>query len=82
MKELHPAKRFVFPALSIAASLFMIYSAFAAYGIKAIYYLIVFAPIMIVGFLFYRDENGVKLLDRIVSRVKEKLSEKENKEIK
>ncbi len=57
-KDLHPFKRFVLPSLSICAALFMIYSAFAAYKLQAIYYLIIFALIMLVGLLFYRDEKG------------------------
>ena len=69
-KDLPPVKRFVFPALSLGACAFMIYSAFAAYKIQAIYYLIVFTVIMLIGFLFYRDENGVKALDRLVVKVK------------
>lgn len=79
-KDLSPTKRFVFPALSLAACGFMIYSAFAAYKIQAVYYLVVFAVIMLVGIPFYRDENGVKLFDKLVSRVKEKLAEKESKD--
>ena len=39
-KELHPVKRFVFPALSLLACGFMIYSAFVAYDIKVFYYLL------------------------------------------
>ena len=79
-KDLSPVKRFVFPSLSLAACAFMIYSAFAAYKIQAIYYLIVFAVIMLVGLLFYRDESGVKALDKLIGKVKEKLAEKDNKE--
>ena len=57
-KDLHPVKRFVFPALSIAACLFMIFSAFYAYKIQAFYYLFIFAAIMLVGLMFYRDKKG------------------------
>ena len=57
-RDLSPVKRFVFPSLSIAACVFMIYSAFAAYKIQAIYYLIVFTVIMLIGLMFYRDKKG------------------------
>ncbi len=63
-KDLHPVKRFVLPSLSIAASLFMIYCAFAAYQLDAIYYLIVFAVIMIIGLFFYRDKKGKSLIHK------------------
>lgn len=57
-KELHPVKRFVLPACSIAACLFMIFCAFYAYKVQAFYYLIVFAVIMLIGLMFYRDSKG------------------------
>lgn len=61
-KDLHPIKRFVFPSLSLVACGFMIYSAFAAYKVQAIYYLLIFALIMIVGICFYRDKKGKSLI--------------------
>ena len=61
-KELHPVKRFVLPSLSIAACLFMIFCAFYAYKIQAFYYLFIFALIMLVGLLFYRDNKGRSML--------------------
>ena len=64
-KDLHPVKRFVFPALSIAACLFMIFSAFYAYKIQAFYYLFIFAAIMIIGLMFYRDNKGRSVIYRI-----------------
>ena len=57
-KGLHPIKRFVFPALSIVACLFMIFCAFYAYKIQAVYYLLIFAIIMFIGLMFYRDKKG------------------------
>lgn len=63
-RNLHPVKRFVFPSLSIAACLFMIYSAFAAYKIQAVYYLIVFTAIMLIGLMFYRDSKGRSVIYR------------------
>ena len=64
-KDLHPVKRFVFPSLSIAACLFMIFSAFYAYKIQAFYYLFVFAAIMIIGLMFYRDKKGRSLIYKL-----------------
>lgn len=64
-KELHPVKRFVFPSLSIGACLFMIFSAFYAYKLQAFYYLFIFALIMLVGLMFYRDKKGRSVIYRI-----------------
>ena len=64
-KDLHPVKRFVFPALSIAACLFMIFCAFYAYKLQAFYYLFVFAIIMLVGLMFYRDKKGKSVIYRL-----------------
>lgn len=64
-KELHPVKRFVFPAISIGACLFMIFSAFYAYKLQAFYYLFVFAVIMLVGLCFYRDKKGRSVIYKI-----------------
>ncbi len=63
-KDLHPVKRFVFPSLSIAACLFMIFSAFYAYKIQALYYLIIFTIIMLIGLMFYRDKKGKSFIYR------------------
>ena len=54
----HPAKRFLLPALSIASCLFMIFCAFYAYKIQAFYYLFIFAIVMLIGLMFYRDKKG------------------------
>ena len=53
-RELNGFKRFVMPALAVAGSCFMVYAAFAAYGMTVCYYLIVFAVIMVIGNFFYR----------------------------
>ncbi len=45
-------KRFVLPALAICGSLFMVYSAVMAHKFSVIYYLIVFAAIMLTGKFF------------------------------
>ena len=64
-KGLHPVKRFVFPALSIMACLFMIFSAFYAYKVQAFYYLIVFTVLMLIGLMFYRNKKGKSIIYRI-----------------
>ena len=64
-KDLHPVKRFVFPALSIGACLFMIFSAFYAYKLQAFYYLFIFAIIMLVGLMFYRDKKGRSVIYKL-----------------
>jgi APA family basic amino acid/polyamine antiporter len=64
-KDLHPVKRFIFPALSICSSCFMIYAAFLAYKIEAIYYLLVFTLIMLIGLMFYRNKKGKSVIYRI-----------------
>ena len=64
-KDLHPVKRFVFPALSVGACLFMIFSAFYAYKIQAFYYLFVFAVIMLIGLCFYRDKKGRSVIYKL-----------------
>ena len=64
-KGLHPVKRFVFPALSITACLFMIFCAFYAYKVQAFYYLIVFTVLMLIGLMFYRNNKGKSIIYRI-----------------
>ena len=64
-KGLHPVKRFVFPALSIMACLFMIFCAFYAYKVQAFYYLIVFTVLMLIGLMFYRNKKGKSIIYRI-----------------
>lgn len=48
------SKRFLFPVLAIAGSLFMVYACINAHGIGCVWYLIVFAVIMAIGLLFMR----------------------------
>ena len=61
-KDLHPVKRFVLPAISIGACLFMIFCAFYAYKIQAMYYLLIFAVIILIGLMFYRDSKGRSMI--------------------
>ena len=78
-KGLHPVKRFVLPSLSIAACLFMIFSAFYAYKVQAFYYLTVFAIIMIVGAAFYRNDEGVALYSLIKNKLTKQNTEQTDK---
>ncbi len=55
-KEQHAAKRFVMPILGICGCLFMVYAAIAAHGQAVLWYLLVFAVIMLVGMLL-RGKN-------------------------
>ena len=59
-KDLNPMKRIIMPVLSILGCVFMIIAAFFAHGISAIYYLIVFAVIMLIGILFAPHQHGAK----------------------
>lgn len=67
-KDLHPVKRFVLPVLAIICCVFMCYCAFNAYkSAGQIYsYLLVFAIIMIIGFLFSNDFKNI--LDNIKAK--------------
>jgi APA family basic amino acid/polyamine antiporter len=56
-KDLGVFKRFVMPVLSILGCIFMVIAAFFAHGMAVLYYLIVFAVIMLIGFGF-RGKNA------------------------
>lgn len=60
-KDLHPVKRFVFPILTIISSLFMMIAAVFAHGIGVVWYLIVFAVIMAIGFCFYKRKKTTQI---------------------
>jgi APA family basic amino acid/polyamine antiporter len=51
-RDLGTFKRFVMPALSILSCLFLVLAAFLAHRMAAVYYLIIFAIIMLIGALF------------------------------
>lgn len=51
-------KRFVFPTLAVSASIFMVIAAFASHRSEALYYLIVFAVIMLFGIPFLSDKKA------------------------
>lgn len=53
----NPMRRYVLPALAVVACVFMMYCAYCAYGIQCLYYLIVFAIVMIVGALFIKEKK-------------------------
>lgn len=53
-KDLNPLKRFVLPALSIVGIGVIIYASIDKHGIKNVWYLAVFAVIMLIGYLVSR----------------------------
>jgi len=57
-----PLRRYVMPAIAVVACLFMVFCAIVAYGIQCIYYLIIFAAIMLIGLCFMKDKtiNGAQ----------------------
>ena len=54
-KDLGTVKRFVMPALAVLSCLFMIVAACFAHGMSVVYYLIIFAAIILIG-VFYRKK--------------------------
>jgi APA family basic amino acid/polyamine antiporter len=44
------------PLLGVCGCLFMVYAAFAGYGMTVFFYLIVFAVFMVAGNCFYRKK--------------------------
>lgn len=56
-KDLNKFQRFVMPTLGIFSCLFMLYCAYAAYGVQCWYYLIVFAAIMLIGVCFMKQKS-------------------------
>ena len=52
-KGLHPFKRFVMPALSLASCVFMIVAAIFAHGTGVVWYLAVFTVLMLCAVPFY-----------------------------
>lgn len=66
-KDFNKFQRFVMPALGIAACVFMLYCAVAAYGIQCAYYLLVFAVIMLIGVFFMKEKSiGVVETEKVV----------------
>lgn len=56
-KKLGIFKRFIAPALAVCACIFMIIAAWYAHGMAVVYYLIVFAVIMIAGLLLMNPKS-------------------------
>lgn len=56
-KELSPVKRFVAFPLAIAGSLFMIVAAIFAHKMNVVWYLLVFAVFMAVGWFFRKEKQ-------------------------
>ena len=67
-KGVNPFKRFVLPGLATVCCGFMVYCAFAAYKMDAVYYLIVSCVILLIGMLFYRNKEGKTVLQRICKK--------------
>ena len=55
-KSLNTFQRYVAPIAGIAACVFMLFCTYKAYGIQCLYYLIVFAVIMLIGVFFYKKK--------------------------
>lgn len=55
-KGLNGFQRFFMPVLAICGCGFMIYAAFAGYGVTVFYYLIIYAAVMATGYCFYRKK--------------------------
>jgi len=55
-RELNGFKRFVMPLLALCGCVFMVYAAFAGYGVKVYYYLAIYVVFMLVGNCFYRKK--------------------------
>ena len=61
--DLSPFRRFVMPALALCSCGFMVYAAFAGYGVTVLYYLGVYAVVMGIGWLFDRRKKIHKPAD-------------------
>lgn len=59
-KTLSFFKRFIVPVVAMIACLFMVYAAIIAHGMDTVYYLIVFAIVMIAATPFYRKEEAIE----------------------
>lgn len=57
-KDLSTMKRLVMPALSILSCLFMVAAAIIGHGMAVVYYLVIFAVIMLAGAVFEKRKAG------------------------
>lgn len=56
-KDLNVFKRYIMPVLGVLSCIFMVFCAFYAYRMDAIYYLVVFAFVMLLGYLLDRPNH-------------------------
>ena len=56
-KSLSFFKRFIVPVVAMIACLFMVYAAIVAHGMDTVYYLIIFAIVMLAAIPFYRKKE-------------------------
>ena len=59
-KGLSFCKRFVMPVLALCGSVFMCYAAWVAHGIEVVYYLILFAVVMLLGIRYRNADKTVE----------------------
>jgi APA family basic amino acid/polyamine antiporter len=57
-RGLNSFRRFVMPMLSILGCLFMVVAAVFAHRVSALYYLIVFAAVMLIGTFYFDRSHG------------------------
>lgn len=62
-KELNVFQRFIAPILGCICCGFMVYCAISAYKIQALYYIIVFAVISVIGAFFYKSKKTEAVKD-------------------
>ena len=56
-KDLGAFKRFVMPTLGVLGCLFMGYAAVVSHGMKVVWYLVIFAAIMLIGVFFAKEKK-------------------------
>ena len=59
-KSLHPVKRFVMPTLAILSCIFMVIASIFAHRMGVVWYLMVFAFVMLLSIPFYKGKAGKK----------------------
>ena len=57
-KDLSFGKRFIMPILALCGSVFMCYAAWVSHGMEVVYYLILFAVVMLLGVFFRKGESA------------------------
>ncbi|MBR4864051.1 MAG: APC family permease [Oscillospiraceae bacterium] len=56
-KDQNPLRRFVMPSLALCGSVFMVIACIFSHGVACLWYLIVFAAVMLIGFLIETKKN-------------------------